>query len=439
MAWNQTGSGGKDDAPKNNERASNDPTNNDPAHNDPWGQNNRQRGSANQPPDLDEVLRQAKDKIDSLFSGRKGGGKNGDGNDPSGGSDAPVGKRSVLIVLGVLLGFWTFTGFYTVDEGEQAIELRFGKHIQTNDAGLHWHIPAPIETVEIVNTQNVNTVVVGYRENGRSIQAVPREALMLTEDENIIDIHFAVQYDVKNPAHLLFNVSEYNTRDLADPIVRQATESAVREIVGRNSMDFAITEGRAQLATAAKTLIQDILDRYETGVNIRRVEMQNAQPPEQVKDAFDDTVRAREDEERLKNLAEAYANDIIPKARGFSARILQEAEAYKAATIAKAEGETARFDQVLDEYAKAPEITRDRLYLETMEQVFTRTSKMIIDQKDGGNNVMYLPLDQLLKNREQSANPSQFSTGDGVSAELLNTNNSVSSSSTRGVDRTSRQ
>ena len=408
---------------------------------DPWGQDNRRRTGRNQaPPDLDEVLRQARDRIDSLFGRRRGGGRGGGDSDGNGSRSGGLGGGGFVPILGVLviaLGFWIFTGFYTVDQGEQAIELRFGKYLETNDAGLHFHIPTPFETVEIVNTQNVNTVEVGYRESGRSIQSVPREALMLTQDENIIDIEFAVQYDVKNPTDLLFNVSEYNQRDLADLVVRQATESAVREIVGRNSMDFAITEGRAQLASETKTLVQEILDRYGTGINIRTVEMQNAQPPEQVKDAFDDVVRAREDEVRLKNLAQAYANDIIPKARGFSARILQEAEAYRASVIAKAEGETARFEQVLTEYTKAPDITRDRLYLETMEEVFSRTSKMVIDQQDGGNNVMYLPLDQLLRNQGQGAARGGLSDQPGSGLNTLD--NSSTRSTTRSVDRTVRQ
>jgi membrane protease subunit HflK len=247
-----------------------------------------------------------------------------------------------------------------------------------------------------------------------------------------------VQYDIKDPANLLFNVSEYNSRDLADSVVRQATESAVREIVGRSTMDFAITEGRAQIASETKTLVQSILDRYSTGINIVTVEMQDAQPPEQVQDAFADVVRAREDKQRLINLAEAYSNDIIPKSRGFAARIRQEAEAYRASVIARAEGETSRFDQVLSEYRKAPGITRDRLYLETMEQVFSNSSKMIIDQPDGGNNVMYLPLDQLLRNQagaSNSANPSRLSAGQiqGGSTD------SAFRTADRSADRTARE
>ncbi|WP_424946557.1 FtsH protease activity modulator HflK [Candidatus Spongiihabitans sp.] len=437
MPWNESGS----NRPESNQSGT------DGNNDDPWNQRGNQRGNQRnrsghsrqqRPPDLDEMFRQAKERIDNLF-GRRTGGGGGNGDSRAGGGRAG-GNGLIILLLVIGLGFWVFTGVYTVDQGEQAIELRFGKYTETNDAGLHWHIPTPFESVEIVNTQNVNTVEVGYRKGSRSIQSVPREALMLTQDENIIDIHFAVQYDIKDPTDLLFNVSEYNSRDLADSVVRQATESAVREIVGRNTMDFAITEGRAQLASEAKSLVQDILDRYQTGINVRTVEMQNAQPPEQVKDAFDDVVRAREDEQRLKNLAEAYANDIIPKARGFSARILQEADAYKASIIAKADGETARFDQVLSEYSKAPDITRDRLYLETMEQVFSRSSKMIIDQQSGGNTVMYLPLDQLLKNRSQLSEESGLSNQGGVNRSAGNqvTNRSLRSTD-RSVDRTVRQ
>ena len=419
MPWNQPGSNGNDD--------------------DPWGQKNRNSNGRQQgPPDLDEVFRQAKARIDGMFSRNKGSGGGDDGGDSSvpGGN---AGKGSVFILLLIGFGFWLATGFYTVDQGEQAIELRFGEYSQTNGAGLNWHFPTPFESVEIVNTQRENTVQVGYREGSAgSKQHVPQEALMLTQDENIIDIQIAVQYDIKDAADLLFNVSEYNSRDLADTVVRQAAESAVREIVGRNTMDFAITAGREQIASETQSLVQEILDRYQTGINVVTVEMQDAQPPEQVQDAFADVVRAREDEQRLKNLAEAYANDIIPKARGFASRISQEAAAYKAAVIAKAEGETSRFDQIRTEYAKAPSITRDRLYLETMEQVYSNTTKMMIDQSAGGNNVMYLPLDQLIKNQTGSnaSNPSRLNTSQALGE---NFSGNSQGSTARSVDRTPRQ
>ena len=351
------------------------------------------------PPDLEEVFREARRKFENWFGNRGGGRGRGDDADRK---PNPLRGGILPLVVAAAVGLWLFSGFYTVDQGEQAVELRFGKYQESKGAGLRWHIPAPIEAREIINTQRVNTVEVGYRKGDRNLSSVPREALMLTQDENIIDVQFAVQYDIKDPMNLLFNVSELNRDNTPEAVVRQATESAVREIVGRSTMDFAITEGRAQLAAETKTLVQRILDRYETGINIRTVEMQNAQPPSQVKNAFDDVVRAREDEERIKNLAQAYANDIIPRARGFAARILQEAEAYKESTVAQAEGQGARFEQVLREYAKAPAVTRDRLYLEAMEEVLSKSSKLMIDQA-GGDSVMYLPLDQLLRQRAANA------------------------------------
>ncbi len=381
MPWNEMGSNGPDDK--------------DPK--DPWGRRNQRHNAG--PPDLDEIFRLAKNRLNAMFGGGNGGGTGGDKG--GGGLALPGGVFGLALVVG--LGVWLFSGVYQVDQGEQAIELRFGEYQETKSAGLQWHIPYPIEGVEKINTQNVNTVEVGYRKGAGSLSTVPREALMLTQDENIIDIQFAVQYDISDPTALLFNVSEFNRSNMAETVVRQATESAVREIVGRSTMDFAITEGRARLAAETKGLVQQILDRYQTGINIRTVEMQNAQPPSQVKNAFDDVVRAREDEERIKNLAQAYANDIIPRARGAAARILQEAEAYKASTVADAEGQASRFDQVLNEYAKAPQVTRDRLYIEAMEEVLRNSSKMMLDQQ-GGNSVMYLPLDQLIRNRAAAGN-----------------------------------
>ena len=271
----------------------------------------------------------------------------------------------------------------------------------------------------------------GYRSNTRSNQfaTVPQEALMLTKDENIIDIQFAVQYDIKDPRFLLFNVSEN-----LDQVVRQATESSVREVVGRNTMDFAITGGRAEIAQETRLLLQNILDRYQTGINVKAVEMQNAQPPSEVKGAFDDAVKAREDEVKFRNEAEAYANDIIPRARGSASRVLQEAQAYQASVVAKAQGEASRFTQVLSEYHKAPGVTRDRLYIDAMEQVLSRSTKIMIDQSAGGNNVMYLPLDQLIRQRNDSAgrtDPTRFDDAGGIANSLAETGISRSGRSSR--------
>ena len=361
---------------------------------DPWGQGNGQKG----PPDLDDVIRDLQNKIRGIFGG---------GGRPSGGGRKlpSLGGKALILLLLVAPVLWVASGFYVVKQGEQAVELRFGAFKMIKQAGLRWHLPYPIESREIVNVQQLRTVEVGYRVNARSNQlaSVPKEALMLTADENIIDIHFAVQYDIKDPRELLFNVAEPQ-----DLVVRGSTESAVREIVGRNSMDFAITGGRSEIAQETKQLLQTILDRYLTGINIKAVEMQDAQPPAEVKAAFDDAVKAREDEERLKNEAEAYANDILPRARGGAARFIQESQAYQATVIANAQGEASRFIQVLEEYQKAPEVTRDRLYLDAMEDVLGSSTKLIIDQPSGGNNVMYLPLDQLIRQRAAA-------TGDGAS------------------------
>jgi membrane protease subunit HflK len=328
---------------------------------------------------------------------------------------------------------WVSSGFYVVDQSEQAVELQFGKYQEVKSAGLRWHIPYPVESVEIVNVQKVRTVEVGYRtrENVSQLTLVPREALMLTADENIIDIQFAVQYNIRDPRELLFNVSE-----VADQVVRQATESAVREIVGRNSMDFAITGGRSEIAQETRGLLQAILDRYQSGITVRAVEMQNAQPPAEVKDAFDDAVRAREDEERLKNEAEAYANDIIPKSRGAAARIVQEAEGYKESVISTSQGEASRFLQVLAEYNQAPGVTRDRLYLEAMEDVYSRSSKLVIDQDSQGSNVMYLPLDQLIRRQQEYSDTYSNDAGSGVVTQ--GSSSSGSSQNSRELDRTGR-
>ncbi len=398
----------------------------------PWddsGSGRRDKNSANGsgnsgPPDLDEVVTNIRNKFSKMFSpgagrGSDPGGSRGDsGDDPPGlvpKKRPPRGRRTLgSIAFMVALGLWISSGLYVVEQGEQAVELRFGEYTETTGAGLRWHLPFPIEEVLIVNVQKVNTVEVGYRfsERNRTITPVTREALMLTADENIIDIQFAVQYDIKDAKLLLFNVS-----DPVHLLVRQATESAVREIVGSSTMDFVITEGRAEIAQGTKVLLQDILDRYNTGINVRAVEMQNAQPPAEVKAAFDDAVKAREDEERLKNEAEAYYNDVLPRARGTAARLLEEAQGYKESTIARAEGEADRFEKIYSEYRKAPEITRDRLYLEAVEEVLNNSTKLIIDQENS-NNIIYLPLDQIIQRRnsnDSNADGNRIGQNDGQS------------------------
>lgn len=368
MSWNQPGPGGKD----------------------PWGQ----KGGRSGPPDLDEIVKNVQRTLRGFFGGRKGGGGG------SGGGSMP-GKTGISAIIVVALVVWALTGFYVVEEGTRGVVLRFGEYKETTAPGLQWRIPWPVEEVNSVDIQQVNTVEIGYRTTGQTQeQSVPREALMLTRDENIVDIKLAVQYDIKDPEDLVFNVADH-PRD----VVRGATESALREVVGTNDMEFVLTEGRATIVARTRELLQTILDRYLTGVNIIAVEMQDAQPPREVKPAFDDAVKAREDQVRLINEAEAYRNDVLPRARGAAARIMQEAEGYKAAIIAQAEGEASRFEQILAQYQQAPNITRQRMYLEKMEQVLSNSSKLVIDQS-GGNNVIYLPLDQLLRQRRAGGDDS---------------------------------
>ncbi len=357
---------------------------------DPWGKRSDQR-----PPDLDEIVRRIQKRLGGLFGGGRKGGGEGDG----GGSELS-GKLGIGFLAILALVIWFFSGFYIVREGEAGIVLRFGQFAERTGPGLRWRLPYPIETKEIVPVDKVQTVEVGYRtsERTRALNLVPKEALMLTADENIIDIQFAVQYKVKEPKDLLFNVA-----DTGEAVVRAATETAVREIVGKSNMDFVITGGRAEVVQKAIVLVQEILDRYQTGIQIVTIEMQNAQPPAEVKPAFDDAVKAREDEERKKNEAEAYSNDVIPRARGQAARLLQEAEGYRARVIARAQGEAQRFNLIVKEYQKAPAVTRERLYIEAMEQVLNSSSKVLMDQK--GGNMLYLPLDRILQQRGETPAP----------------------------------
>jgi membrane protease subunit HflK len=349
--------------------------------NDPnWG---RRPGGGNQgPPDLEELWRNFNRRLEGLF-GRRGGG----GDAPAGGGPGrSLGGLGLLAVLIVVV--WLASGFYIVPEGQRGVVLRFGKFVESTMPGPRWHLPYPIESAEVVNLLGVRTVEIGYRNNVKS--KVLKESLMLTDDENIVDVQFAVQYVLKSPNEYLFN-----SRD-PDESVLQAAETAIREVVGKSSMDFVLYEGRAEVAARAHKLMQSILDRYGTGISVSKVTMQNAQPPEQVQAAFDDAVRAGQDRERQKNEGQAYANDVIPKARGNAARLTEESEGYRQRVIEQAEGDAARFRQVVTEYAKAPAVTRDRLYIETMQQILTNTSKVLVDQK-AGSNLLYLPLDKLMQ------------------------------------------
>lgn len=356
--------------------------------NDPqWG--NKNSGG---PPDIEAVLRDINKKISSLFGGKVGGiGNTGGSGNANNKFNASIG----LIVLIVLL-VWAVSGFYIVDASQRGVVLRFGSFVGITQPGPRWHMPFPIESVEVVNISQVRTVEIGYRENVKN--KILKESLMLTDDENIIDIQFAVQYFLKDPAEYLFN------NRAPDESVRQAAETAIREIVGKNKMDFVLYEGREQVAAATTKLVQEILDRYKSGILVSKVTMQNAQPPEQVQAAFDDAVKAGQDRERQKNEGQGYANDVIPRAKGAAARLMQEAEGYRQRMIASAEGDASRFRQVLVEYEKAPAVTRERMYIEMMQQVLTSTSKVMVDQKSG-TSLLYLPLDKLIQSTAQNGVP----------------------------------
>lgn len=395
--------------------------------NDPqWG---RKKGNSG-PPDLDQLWRNFNKKLNNLFK-RKGGGGNGSGGGegPGGGGPKRYGV-SIGVLAGLLLLLWISSGFYIVNEGQRGVVLRFGKYVETTQSGLRWHLPYPIEMVEAVNVSQVRTVEIGYRNNVRS--KVLKESLILTDDENIVDIQFAVQYILKDPEAFLFNNRE------PENAVLQAAETAIREVIGKSKMDFVLYEGREQVAAKATQLMQAILDRYEIGIAISKVTMQNAQPPEQVQAAFDDAVKAGQDRERQKNEGQAYANDVIPRAKGNAARLLEEAEGYKQRVIASSEGDASRFKQVLVEYNKAPGVTRDRLYLDMMQQVLSSTSKILVDQKNG-NNLLYLPLDKLIQ-MSGSSSPSTLAPEavTSAAAEAVPDNAARTREAFRGRERETR-
>ncbi len=375
MAWNQPGGNG---------------------NRDPWGNRGGQQG----PPDLEEVLKKLQAGLGRLFGG--GGGSGGGGRRSPGLPQFGFGKGLGLVLAAAIIGYRVW-GFYIVDLPEQGVVLRFGKFVGLSEPGPHW-IARPIYSVEKVNVEQVHKAEIGFRSAGGTSSSVAHESLMLTKDENIIDIKFAVLYRVREPDKYLFNVLD------PDETLRQATETAVREVVGRSQMDYVLTEGRSEVAAEVETLIQSILEIYGAGFLVTSVNMQDAQPPREVQDAFDDAVKAREDEERFKNEARAYAADIIPKARGDGNAIREQTRAYKQRVIAAAEGETDRFMQVLEQYRKAPDVTRERLYIEAMESVIANSSKVLIDV-EGGNNLMYLPIDKLVE-RETSTglrrNPDEY-------------------------------
>jgi membrane protease subunit HflK len=347
----------------------NEPGNN----NDPWG--GRPKGDG--PPDLDEVVKELQRKMGGLFGGKGGGTGNGD---PSGPSAPELSGKLLGVVLGIVGLIWLASGIYIIEPAERGIVLRFGAFQKVTDPGPNWHLPYPLESVLKINVDE--------------LRSLRHKAMMLTRDENIVDVELTVQSRIQDAADYLFQ-----DRD-PDKTIQDATETAVREVVGKNKLDFILTEGRGAIATQIQDSIQALLNQYKTGLVVTSVNMQPAKPPEAVKAAFDDAIKAREDKERQENEAQAYANEVVPKARGAAARRLADANAYRDQRIAEAEGEANRFAAVLGAYTKAPGVTRERLYLETVEAVMADTGKVILDVKNG-NNLTYLPIDRILEGAGQ--------------------------------------
>ncbi len=371
---------------------------------DPWGQRNNDG-----PPDLDELFKNLKDKFGGLLGGA------GKGKIPRvpGGPGVAAGMIGFIAI--VMVAVWLITGFYIVNEGWRGVETRFGERTTVSQAGLHWHIPFPIESVELVDVSNIRTA----RKSSR----------MLTSDENIVLMSIEVQYNVKNAQDFAFEVFD------PDLTLEQAAETAIREVVGDNDMDLIITEGRAVVGSATKEIMQQILDNYKTGINVVTVNMDEAQPPEEVQDAFEDAIKAREDQDRIINEANAYRNDVVPKARGDGESMLEQAEAYKTRVVKAAQGETSRFDQLLAEYQRAPEVTRERLYIDTMELVMSSSPKVLLDVQ-GGNNLLFLPLDQLMSGAGRNRSLQDLVGSDSESQSLID---EFKRNVRRNRDRESRQ
>lgn len=368
--------------------------------NDPgWGRGNndgkneppRKPGQGNGPPDLDEVWRDFNNRLGSLFGRKKRNGGGGNGAGGPGLPSMPKGSPKLFVVGAiVVVGLWLASGFMIVQEGQVAVITKFGKYTKTLGPGLQWRLPYPIESDQTVNISQLRTFEVGFR--GAARNKVLPESLMLTTDENIVDLQFVVQYRLKadGAPDYLFKTSN------PDESVRQAAEAAMREVVGQHSMDSVLYSGRTEIAVQVQKLAQEILDSYQTGVQLSTVAIQNVQPPEQVQAAFDDAVKAGQDRERQINEGNAYASKILPEAQGQVARMVQEAEGYRARVTGDAQGDTARFTSIESEFAKAPAITRERMYLSTMQTILENSSKIMIDSQ-ANNNMLYLPLDKIIQ------------------------------------------
>jgi membrane protease subunit HflK len=350
----------------------------------PWGSGGNDRpsgnggGGGNRPPNIDDLANQFQDSLKKMFPGKK----------------VPGGNKPIIIFGIIILGLWLASGFYRVLPDEQGVVLRFGKYVNQTQPGLHYHLPYPIETAVTPKVTRVNRIDVGYRsaaDTGRatSVSDVPEESLMLTGDENIVDIDYSVFWIIKDAGKFLFNIQA------PEDTVKSVAETAMREVIARYDIQSILTEGRAQVEIDTQQIMQEILDSYDSGISITQVQTQKADPPNQVIDAFRDVQAAKADKERAQNEAESYANDVIPRARGEAAQVLQQAEAYKREVVALAEGEASRFLSIYNEYRKAKTVTQERMYLETMEKVMADINKIIIDKESGSGVVPYLPLPEL--------------------------------------------
>lgn len=353
-------------------------------------------GATQGPPDLDELWRDFNQKLSGLFGGKGGGRRSGSGGPPSFNPDPKSAKIGLGLVGAVALVFWGGTGFFIVQEGQQGVITQFGKYHSTVGAGFNWRLPYPIQRHELVFATQIRSVDVGRDSIVRATGL--KESSMLTEDENIVDIKFAVQYRLSDARAYLFE-----SRD-PDAAVIKAAETAVREVVGKMKMDSALGEERDQIAPRVRNLMQSILDRYKVGIDVVAVNMQQGgvRPPEQVQAAFDDVLKAAQERERVKNEAQAYANDVVPRAQGAASRLREEADGYRSRIVAQAKGDSERFKSVLNEYQRAPQVTRERMYVDAMQEVYTNVTKVVIDTRQG-SNLLYLPLDKLLKSQGESA------------------------------------
>ncbi|CAG9181130.1 Modulator of FtsH protease HflK [Cupriavidus laharis] len=396
---------------------------------------NRQQNQRPQdgPPDLDELWRDFNRRLNGLL-GRK---ENGNGGNQGFGAPRTPGKGSGVglgVVIAAVVGIWLASGFFMVQEGQTAVILQFGKFKYSTGPGINWRLPWPIQSAEVVNLSAVRSVEVGRSTSIKDSNL--KDSSMLTQDENIIDVRFTVQYDIQDASEFLF----FNKTDRGgdEELVTQAAETSVREIVGRNKMDAVLYENREQIAQGLAKSIQSILSAYKTGIRIISVNVQSVQPPEQVQAAFDDVNKASQDRERAISEGQAYANDVIPRAKGTAARLKEESEAYRARVVAQAEGDASRFRSVQGEYAKAPQVTRDRIYIETMQQIYANSTKVLVDARQG-SNLLYLPLDKLMAQADgRGTPPSQPASGAGTQPPQDSAADVRSRESLRNRDRDSR-